>query len=145
MFKDWWSVPRLLFGSGNVANWIGAVIWLICYPVVALLIAILGMLGGLVQMLWLWNLTRLGSDARTSDMGVEVFSKRRGHIATYAWSSISQLRWIFEPPGGYWELVLTSGEAVPLHIAELDAGEFLTRGIVVHDARKFRYEYERDC
>lgn len=106
--------------------------------------AVAGPIFGLIQWVGFWNLSRSGCDANLSDAGVEVFSKRKGHIATYAWTEIAQMRRIFEPPITFWELVLTSGQEVALPLAELDARDFRAHGIIVHEADRFRSEYKND-
>lgn len=141
MFEDWWAIPKLAYSSRSPMSWFWGALWIVCYPFLAVLIGILGTVFGLVQFAGFWHLSRVGHNARTSDVGVEVFSRQKGHIATYAWASISQLRLIFEPPLTYWEIVLTNGEEVPLPVADLEVEAFRDRGIPVHEQRKFRSDY----
>ena len=106
--------------------------------------AVVGPIFGLIQWVGFWNLSRSGYDAHLTDDGVEVFSKCKGHVATYECSEIAQLRRIFEPPLMIWELVLTNGKEVSLPLAELNPSDFRARGITVHEQHKFRSQYQHD-
>lgn len=106
--------------------------------------AIVAPILGLIQWVGFWNLSRSGYDANVSDAGVEVFSKRKGRVALYAWADIAQLRSVFQPPLTFWEIVLSSGATVSLHLADLDPAAFRARGITVHEKSKFRTQYEDD-
>lgn len=144
MLNKWWAIPKIAFESRNPVSWLWGVLWFVFYPFIAIIVAVLGAIFGLVQLGGFWHLGRVGSDARISDAGIEVFSKRKGPIAIYAWSNISELRRIFDPPLIYWELVLRNGEEIPLPLAELEPGAFRDRGITVHEKHQFRSAYKHD-
>jgi hypothetical protein len=62
-----------------------------------------------------------GSDARITEEGIEVFSKRKGILARHAWQDVRSVSLRSEPPVLYPELLLASGQAIPLQLADFEA------------------------
>lgn len=103
-------------------------ILLILYPVYVMI----ALIGG-------WLFLRQGNDARITEAGIEVFSKRKGLIARHDWRDIRSASLLFDPPGTYPQITLASGGIVPLHLAGFDeiASACEARGIAVDRTRKF--------
>lgn len=71
-----------------------------------------------VSALWMFY---AGETAQFSSEGVVVSSRRRGCIARLNWLDIACARHSRTPPAGLWEIVLKSGDALPLPMVQGNA------------------------
>ena len=118
-FKELYQTLR------NALQWLWALFWMvsvllvtICvYPFIVLF-AVWGT----------WRTLRHESNARVTDTGIEVFSKKKGLIATCKWNEIASLV-ICRAPKPYPELILASGERMPLVLANID---LLAKAMTAH-------------
>lgn len=101
-----------LLGLGLMV--LGAPLALVCMPLLALLTFVLFSLSAL----WMFY---AGETAQFSSEGVVVSSRRRGSIARLNWNAIACARHCDTPPFGLWEIVLRTGDAVPLPMVEGEA------------------------
>jgi hypothetical protein len=122
--------------SRNPLHWLplwGAALFVVPLLVLLYPVYIVWMLAGG------WILLRYGAGARIAESGIEVFSKSKGPIAFYAWDSVRSLSLTFMPPGWCPQVTLSSGEVVPLPLADFEALAVAceARGVPVDRERGF--------
>ncbi len=101
---------------------------LFVYPV-AILLTYVGLL----------SISRTGNDVRFSDDGLEVVSKKSGHVAKYRWEEIEIVQRRFHPPFFYPALKLVCGDQIDLHLADFRevADRCRENGIAVNETTQF--------
>jgi len=58
-----------------------------------------------------------GLDAKVTENGLEIFSRRKGKIDFYKWNQIREIKTIFKPPILYPRIYLNNGSTIDLESA----------------------------
>ena len=81
-----------------------------------------------------------GLNAKVTEDGLEIFSRKKGKIDFYTWNQIKEIKTIFNPPMNYLKIYLNDGSTVDLRSASFkDMNkklEIYNIDLVIKDTRK---------
>jgi len=81
-----------------------------------------------------------GLDAKVTENGLEIFSRRKGKINFYTWNQIREIKTIFKPPIFYPRIYLNNGSTIDLELASFNDMnkklEIYNINLVIKDTRE---------